>query len=73
LWTYHIARLLGRQIKNIVSGNQELSAKLNQILVSRLKGFSELEIDSMYQVRDSGDKLVERFKLVSEVIKGLNY
>ena len=27
--------------------------QLNQILVSRLKGFSELEIDSMYQVRDS--------------------
>jgi len=66
------ARLLGRQIKNIASGSQELSAKLNQILVSRLKGFSELEIDSMHQVRDSGDTLVERFKLVTEVIKGLN-
>ncbi len=66
------ARLLGRQIKNIASGNQELSIKLNQILVSRLKGFSELEINSMYQVRDSGDTLVERFRLVSEVIKGLN-
>ena len=35
------ARLLGRQIKNIASGRQELSIKLNQILVSRLKGFSE--------------------------------
>ena len=66
------ARLLGRQIKNIASGSQELSIKLNQILVSRLKGFSELEIDSMYQVRDTGDTLVERFKLVTEVIKGLN-
>lgn len=66
------ARLLGRQIKNIASSSQELSIKLNQILVSRLKGFSELEIDSMYKVRGSGDTLVERFKLVSEVIKGLN-
>ena len=66
------ARLLGRQIKNIALGSQELSIKLNQILVSRLKGFSALEIDSMYHVRDSGDALVERFKLVTEVIKGLN-
>jgi predicted nucleotidyltransferase len=65
------AQLLGRQIKNIALGNKELSSKLNQILVSRLKGFAELEIDSMYQVRDSGDILIERFKLVTEVIKGL--
>ena len=66
------ARLLGRQIKNISLGSPELSAKLNQILVSRLKGFSEKEIDSMYEVRERGDKLVERFKLVAEVKKGLN-
>ena len=66
------ARLLGRQIKNIALGSQELSIKLNQILVSRLKGFSALEIDSMYHARDSGDALIERFKLVTEVIKGLN-
>jgi predicted nucleotidyltransferase len=66
------ARLLGRQIKNITSSNPELSTKLNQILVDRLKGFSEKEIDSMYQVRDNNDKLVERFKLVTEVIKGMN-
>jgi predicted nucleotidyltransferase len=65
------AQLLGRQIKNIALGNEELSNKLNQILVSRLKGFTELEIDSMYQVRDSGDILIERFKLVTAVIKGL--
>jgi hypothetical protein len=45
---------------------------LNQILVDRLKGFSEKEIDSMYQVRDNNDKLVERFKIVTEVIKGMN-
>lgn len=66
------ARLLGRQIKNITSGSHELSIKLIQILESRLNGFSELEIDSMYQVRDSGDRLVERLKLVNEVKKGLN-
>ncbi len=66
------ARLLGRQIKNITLGSPELSTKLNEILVSRLKGFSEKEIDSMYEVRDNGDTLVERFKLVVEVIKGLN-
>jgi predicted nucleotidyltransferase len=63
------ARLLGRQIKNIALGNQELSTKLNQILVSRLKGFSDKEIDSMYQVREKGDTLVERFKLIAEVKK----
>ena len=66
------ARLLGRQIKNITLGSPELSTKLNQILVSRLQGFSDKEIDSMYEVKDNGDKLVERFKLVSEVKKGLN-
>lgn len=66
------ARLLGRQIKNIALGSPELSTKLNQILVSRLQGFSDKEIDSMYQVRDNGDTLVERFKLVAEVKKGLN-
>ncbi len=66
------ARLLGRQIKNITEGSPELLTKLNQILVSRLQGFSEQEINSMYQARENGDKLIERFKLVSEVIKGLN-
>jgi len=66
------ARLLGRQINNIALGSPELSTKLNQILVSRLQGFSDKEIDLMYAVKDAGDKLVERFKLVAEVKKGLN-
>ena len=48
-----------------------LSTKLKQILSSRLQGFSEKEIDSMYQVRDSGDTLVERFKLISELLQEL--
>lgn len=39
--TFASARLLGRQIKNITLDSPELSTKLNQILVSRLKGFSE--------------------------------
>ncbi len=63
------ARLLGRQIKKIILGNSELQGKLNQILSSRLQGFSEKEIDSMYQVRDKGDKAIERFKLVAELLK----
>jgi predicted nucleotidyltransferase len=65
------ACLLGRQIKNITKGSPELLTKLNQILVSRLQGFSEQEINSMYQARENGDKLIERFKLVNEVINGL--
>ena len=65
------ARLLGRQIKVIASGNLELSAKMKQILSSRLQGFSEKEIDSMYNVKDKGDKTVERLKLVSELLKEL--
>lgn len=65
------ACLLGRQIKNITKGSPELLIKLNQILVSRLQGFSEQEINSMYQAREIGDKLIERFKLVNEVIVGL--
>jgi len=63
-------RLLGRQIKNITLGSPE-STKLNQILVSRLKGFSEEEINKMYEVRNRVDTIVERFKLVVEVKKGL--
>lgn len=65
------ARLLGRQIKKIVLGNLELENKLNQILSSRLQGFSEEEINKMYEVRDREDKIVERFKLIVEVKKGL--
>ena len=65
------ARLLGRQITVIASSNSELSAMLKQILSTRLQGFSEKEIDSMYKVRDQGDKIVVRFKLVSELLKEL--
>ena len=65
------ARLLGRQIKIIVSGNSELTDKLKQILSSRLQGFSEQEIDAMYEVRDAGDKLIERLKMVSQLLKDL--
>jgi predicted nucleotidyltransferase len=65
------ARLLGRQIKIIVSGNSELSDKLKKILSSRLQKFSEQEIDAMYEVRDSRDKLIERLKMVSQLLKDL--
>jgi predicted nucleotidyltransferase len=65
------ARMLGRQIKMIAQENRELSGKLKQILSSRLEGFSEKEIDSMYKVKESADKKVVRFKLVSELLKEL--
>jgi len=65
------AKLLGRQIKTITSGNTELEGKISQILSTRLKGFSEKEIDSMYKVRENGDKVIERFKLIAELLKEL--
>lgn len=65
------ARMLGRQIKMIAQKNQELVGKLKQVLSSRLQGFSEKEIDSMYNARERTDKIVERFKLVSELLKEL--
>lgn len=66
------AKMLGRQIKNISQGNEDLLNKLKQILNSRLDGFSNEEIDGMYSVRDGKDEKVERFKLVSELLKEIN-
>jgi len=66
------AKMLGRQIKNISQGNEDLLNKLKQILNSRLDGFSNEEIDSMYSVREGKDEKVERFKLVSELLKEIN-
>lgn len=66
------ARLLGRQIKIIASKNIELENKLKQILSSRLQNFSEEEINRMHELRDKGDRIVQRFKLIVEVLKGLS-
>lgn len=66
------AKMLGRQIKNISQENEDLLNKLKQILNSRLDGFSNEEIDSMYIVREGKDEKVERFKLVSELLKEIN-
>lgn len=34
-----------------------------------LKGFTASEIDSMYAFRDKGDRIIERLKLISELLK----
>lgn len=65
------AKILGRQINALAQNNPELLAKLKQILKSRLQGFSNEEIETMYKVRESNDTQVEQFKLISEVLKEL--
>jgi predicted nucleotidyltransferase len=63
------AKMLGRQIKNITKENLDLLSRLKHILTSRLDGFSNEEIDSMYRVKEGKDEKIERFKLVSELLK----
>jgi len=66
------ARMLGRHIAPIVNKNTALKQKVVNALQQRLQGFTEEEINQMYTVRSTGDKQVMRFKLVAEVVKGIN-
>lgn len=63
------AKMLGRQIVNIATKNTDLLDTLRRILSSRLQSFSSDEIDSMYQMKDGKDAVIERLKLVSELLK----
>lgn len=66
------AKMLGRQIKHIIQENTDLLARIKQILKLRLEGFSNDEIDRMYIAKDHKDIKIERFKLVSALLKELN-
>lgn len=63
------ARLLGRNMKSVLSKNEKQFNKIIQILQDKLRGFTFTEINEMYAVRDTGDKQVEQMKLIAEVIK----
>lgn len=65
------ARMLGRQMKAMVATAPQVCAKVLDTLSSKLDGFTQEEVDLMYEVRDTGDKKVELYKMLSEVIKGL--
>lgn len=69
-YTIASARLLGRQMQQVLSVNEGLRNKVMEILKSRLRGFSFEEIDQMYAV-DKKDEKVEEFKLVAETLKGI--
>ena len=66
------ARMLGRNMSLILNKNEKLKEKIINTLTNQLKGFNELEINQMYQVREQDDHLVIKFKLISETIKGIN-
>lgn len=66
------ARVLGRHMAPIVNKSHVLKEKVLSILKKRLKGFSEDEINQMYQVRDQDDEQVICFKLIAETLKGIN-
>ncbi|MEI6949656.1 hypothetical protein V9K67_20885 [Paraflavisolibacter sp. H34] len=66
------ARMLGRHMAPILKKNQLLKDKILQTLQHQLKGFDHDEIEQMYSVRDRDDKLVLKFGLISQTIKGIN-
>ena len=66
------ARMLGRNMQEILQKNDELKGKIISIISKKMMNFSMDEIDQMYRVRDAGDTQVETLKLLSEVIKGIN-
>jgi predicted nucleotidyltransferase len=66
------AIMLGRHMAVILRSNSELKARVINILTSRLKGFKAGDIDQMYVVRDPEDNQVERFKLISQVLQGID-
>ena len=64
------ARLLGRHMQPIANKNKALKTKIICILQSRLRNFSQAEIDQMYE-REKGDSTIRTWKLISQTIKGL--
>jgi len=66
------ARMLGRHMALVVNRNPVLKEKITGILQYRLRGFSDGEIDQMYKVKDRCDEQVICFKLIAEVLKGMN-
>lgn len=64
--------MLGRYITTIVNKNVALKQRVISILQQQLQGFTQEEINQMYNVRSAGDNQVRRFKLIAEVVKGIN-
>jgi len=65
------ARMLGRQINEILNESARIRNKVLEILPRLLKGFTNPEIEQLYKANQSDIQIVG-FKMVLEVIKGIN-
>lgn len=64
------ARMLGRQMKSTVQTNARLKAKIENVLLKKLQGFTFMQVDEMYAAEPK-DKLIFRLKLMAETFKGI--
>ena len=65
------ARMLGRQMDKILDESSRIRNKVLEILPQLLKGFTDIEIDQLYEANQSDVQIVG-FRMVVEVIKGIN-
>lgn len=63
-------RMLGRKMKLTLQTNEKLMAKIENVLLKKLQGFTFMQIDKMYAAEPK-DKLIYRLKLISETLKGI--
>lgn len=66
------ARMLGRNMRSVLNKNQKLKTKVVDILLHHLKGYGYEQINDMYRVRESDDRIILHLKLISETVKGIN-
>jgi predicted nucleotidyltransferase len=64
------ARMLGRQMDKILDESHRIRNKVLEILPQLLKGFTDIEIDQLYEANQSDVQIVG-FRMVVEVIKGI--
>lgn len=60
------ARLLGRQMAEITQKSEQLNTRISELLMGMLSGFTQAEVDEMYEANNDNLSLV--MKLVSELL-----